>query len=199
MGKPVIGSLRGSLMARNADGVVLDVNGVGYRVAVTARCLVHLGPIGEQVVLHTHLRVREDALSLFGFVTAGERDCFETLLGAHGVGPALAMTLLGALTPDDLRRAVVTGDVGALVAVPGVGQKTATRLVMELKSRLGEAEPGSLGPPAPSSKSRGDVRVALANLGYSASEIHEVLRDLPPEGDVAEMTRTALQLLGARR
>ena len=196
----MIARLRGALVHRSPRGeVVLDVGGVGYRISVSPATLVALGGIGDDVVVHTHLHVREDALTLFGFATADARDCFESLLGAHGVGPGLALAILSTHGPDELRRVVFEGDLDALTLVPGVGRKTAARLLLELKSRLDvpdgsepEASSGSASP-------RADVREALTALGYQPDEVRRAMGELPSEGDVTTLVRTALQALGASR
>ena len=202
----MIGLLRGIVLDRTPKGeVVIDVNGVGYRVLVAPRTMAPLGTLGSEVVLHTHLHVREDALALFGFDTADERNCFEALIGARGVGPALALAILGVHPPRELARVLAAGDVDGLMLVPGVGRKTATRLLLELKSRFdvpdydlvaGESRGGLPGGPSPV---RADLRSALAGLGYGPDEIADVLRELPPDGDVEELLRTALKLLSAAR
>lgn len=194
--------LRGRVVDRTRRGeVVLDVAGVGYRLQVAPRTLATLATVGAEVVLHTHLHVREDALIFFGFPTREERDCFEALIGARGVGPSLALAILSVHTPAELARVLAEGDIDALTLVPGVGRKTATRLMVELKSRLDipeldlAAETGVNGV-APV---RSDLRTALAGLGYGPDEIGDVLRELPGEGDVEELLRTALKLLAAAR
>ena len=193
----MIGRLRGTLVHRSARGdVMLDVGGVGYRIAVSPATAVALGTIGNEVVVHTHLHVREDALTLYGFATADGRDCFESLIGAHGVGPGLALAILSTHGPDDLRRVVMEGDLDSLTLVPGVGRKTAARLLLELKSRLDVPE----GDPVPASGSaRAEVREALAALGYQPDEVRKAMGELPAEGDVRTLVRTALQTLGASR
>ncbi len=133
----MIGSLRGTLLERSPDGEVLvEVSGVGYRVSVTPRTLGLVGDPGGEVFLYVHDHVREDAHTLYGFLARDERSCFEALLGAHGVGPALALAIMAVHAPLDLRRAVAADDADALCLVPGVGKKTAARLLIELKSRL---------------------------------------------------------------
>ncbi|MEA2900576.1 MAG: holliday junction helicase RuvA, partial [Actinomycetota bacterium] len=173
-GSPMIGRLRGALVHRSLRGeVMLDVGGVGYRISVSPSTAVALGSIGNEVVVHTHLHVREDALTLFGFATADARDCFESLLGAHGVGPGLALAILSTHGPDELRRLVLDGDLDGLTLVPGVGRKTAARLLLELKSRLDVPEgagfeaDGAVTNGSP----RADVRAALAALGYQPDEV----------------------------
>ena len=188
----MIGRLRGVIAARTAAGVVLDVGGVGYEVAVTPEALAALPALGEEAVLHTHLHVREDQMALFGFGAAAERDLFRTLLGASGVGPKLALAILGTLGADELRRAVVGQDTAALELVPGIGKRSAQKLVIELRPKLdlpdGELPAADGGPVA-------EVRAALEALGYQAGEIREVVGGL--DGDSVEaMLRLALQRLG---
>ena len=206
----MIGSLRGTLADAGLDGAVLvDVAGVGYRVLVPPATVPVLGEIGATVALHTHLAVREDALTLYGFATSDERACFEALIGAHGVGPALALAVLSIHTPRALRIAVVEDDVGALCLVPGVGRKTAARLLIELKDRLGTGDDTRLGagrlgegdsggaathPPA-----RAEVREALVALGYDAEEVRSALGELPEGDDVSALLRAALASLGRAR
>jgi len=200
----VIGWLSGRLLARTADGELLvDVHGVGYRVSVPTPLLVTAGDQGSEVTLHVHTHVREDAIVLYGFASTEERRCFEALLSAHGVGPSLALAVLCALRPADLVRAVLEEDLDTLCAVPGVGRKTAARLVLDLRTRLelpefaGGGVPGGTtsGPAEP----RGEVRAALVELGYGPEEIRRALHDIPDEGAVEEMLRQALrELAGAR-
>ncbi len=200
----MIGSLRGTLVDRSARGeVVVEVNGVGYRATVAPATLAALGQPGDTVLLYTHLHVREDALALFGFATRDERDCFEALIGAHGVGPALALAILSVHGPTDLRRALAEGDLDALTLVPGVGRKTAARLLIELKSRLDlpDLEPAAAAAMVNGSdrSARTDLREALAGLGYGNDEVGAVLRELPADGAVEDLLRQALRLLAAAR
>src|SRR5438270_10982281 len=133
----MIGSLRGVLLDRFARGELLvEVGGVGYRVVVPTGTLGVVGELGAPVFLHVHTSVREDAIVLYGFATGEERTCFEALLGAHGVGPALALAILSVHSPTALRRTLAEDDISSLCLVPGVGKKTAARLLVELKSRL---------------------------------------------------------------
>jgi len=194
----MIGSLRGVLLDRSAAGeVTVEVGGVGYRAMVAPGTLAELGELGSPVFLYTHLHVREDAMVLYGFATADERQCFEALLGAHGVGPALALAILAVHAPGALRRALLDDDVAALTLVPGVGKKTAARLMLDLKSRLEvpdlelvSSNGGSV---------RADLGAALAGLGYQPDEVRDVLRELPAEGNVDSLLRDALRLLAAAR
>ena len=209
----MIGSLRGTLLDRRARPsggveVLVEVGGVGYRTVVPAGPASGLGPLGSPVFLHVHTHVREDAIVLYAFPSRDERVCFEALIGAHGVGPAVALALLSVHSPAALQRAVLTDDLDALMLVPGIGRKTAVRLIVELKSRLeadldgadlevvGTRTGGGDGLPA---AVRADVRSALAALGYGVDEIRSALAGLPAEGTVEDHVRLALRELAAAR
>jgi Holliday junction DNA helicase RuvA len=173
-------------------------------VAVSPTTAVSLGDVGDEVFCWIHHHQREDAQTLYGFATKDERRCFEALLGAHGVGPALALGILSVHAPVALARIVAEDDLGALCLVPGIGKKTAARLVIDLKSRLSVPDLGDVpvpGTPVPAgtSSARADVREALAGLGYSDAEVREVMADLADDGDAGLLLRDALQRLGARR
>ncbi len=200
----MIGWLRGELISRGADGEVLvNVGGVGYRVLVPAPVLSSIGELGQTVGLFVHTHVREDAIVLYGFATANERRCFEALLAAHGVGPSLALAVISSLRPEALIRAVIDGDLDVLCAVPGVGRKTAARLVLDMKSKLdlpGDETTGHQ-PGAPASE-RADVRGALVELGYGPDEIRRALEAIPDAGSVEDLLRSALRelaVVGSRR
>ena len=208
----MIGLLRGAVVVRTGEGeVIIDVGGVGYRVAVTpatAAVLVTAGSRAEATVfVHTH--VREDAIVLHGFVHDDERRCFEVLLGSHGVGPALALAIMAALSPAALSTAVLEEDLETLCTVPGVGRKTAARLLIELKSRLdlpdlslsgGGAAAGAGDDPGlrDTRTSRAEARAALSELGYAADEIRGALDGLRDDVGVEEMLRLALRELASR-
>ena len=186
----MIGALRGVVIERTPSGEVLvDVQGVCYRVQVTPMTMSAL-PLADPVLLHTHLHVRETEMTLFGFASRDERACFEALIGAHGVGPSMAMAILGVHRPDALREVVASDDADALCLVPGIGKKTAVKLLLELKSRL-DVPFGDAVPHAPSTP-RAEVRDALAALGYGPEEIHEATRELPTDGDVQLLLKLAL-------
>jgi holliday junction DNA helicase RuvA len=199
----MIGSLRGRLLERWGDSEVLvEAGGLGYRVTVTPTTVVEVGDPGDEVFLYVHHHRREDSETLFGFLGRDEQVCFEALIGAHGVGPTLALAILAVHSPAALQRVLADDDLAALCLVPGVGKKTAARLLVELKSRLdlpgldAAATAGSDGSRAVGGGSvRADVRDALANLGYGPDEVGEVLRELPEDGDAAELLRLALQRL----
>lgn len=200
----MIGSLRGELLERWSDGEVLvEVAGVGYRVAVAPGTSVDLGETGREVFLHIHHHRREDAETLYGFLRADERLAFEALLGAHGVGPSLALAILSVHPPAALQGVLAADDLDALCLVPGVGKKTAARLLVELKSRLdvpgldAAAIAGSQGVEgvAQVTSPQADVRDALTNLGYGPDEVTTVLRELPDDDDPSALLRVALQRL----
>ena len=190
----MIGSVRGTVIERTAAGEVLvEVGGVGYRAFVPAGALPALHP-GDAAFLFTHLHVREDAMVLYGFPTRDERDTFEALIATTGVGPKLALAMLSVHSPAGLRRALLEDDLAALTMVPGVGKRTAQRLLVELKTRL-EVPELDLAERADAPAPRAEVRVALAGLGYAPDEVRDVVAQLPEEGSVEELLREALKLL----
>lgn len=202
----MIGSLRGTLLDRWPSGEILvEVAGVGYRVSVSPATALDAGEVGTEVFVHVHHHRREDVEVLYGFRSVEERLAFEALLGAHGVGPTLALAILTVHPPAALQQVLATDDLAALCLVPGVGKKTAARLLVELKSRLDipgldtAAVAGSDGAATTVVGGGGvhaDVRDALANLGYGAEEVAGVLRQLPDhDADSSELLRLALQKL----
>jgi len=195
----VIGSVRGCVIERTVAGEVLvEVGGVGYRVHVPLSAIPALEP-GGQTFLFTHLHVRDDAMILYGFPTRDERDTFEALIGATGVGPKLALAVLSVHGPAALRRCLAEDDIDALVLVPGVGKRTAQRLLVELKARL-EVPDLDLAavPGTPATNGRAEVRDALTNLGYNTEEVRETLGQLPDDGTVEDLLRDALRALAGR-
>lgn len=193
----MIARLRGQLVAVAVDGVVVDVGGVGYRVLVPAGAFPQR--LGDEVVVHTHLAVREDALTLFGFADVAALRLFERLLGVNGVGPKVALSALGTLGAGGLRDAILAEDVRALVTVPGLGRKTAQRLILELGGALDATPAGSGAPagPAASDDPRAEVRLALASLGYDPAEITRALEQVGDGGatDAEGLLRLALRAL----
>ena len=183
----MISSLRGKVVARTLDGVVLDVNGVGYRIQTTLRALRKAQSQGE-IMLDTYLHVREDALQLYGFAEPAERELFEHFLSVSGVGPKVALAILSGSTPADLRRAIALEDTTRFVAIPGIGKKTAERVVLELKEKIGPVEtlPG-----APEHELV--ARDALVELGYSLVEAERALASTDPEAAPEERVRQALR------
>jgi Holliday junction DNA helicase RuvA len=185
----MISRLRGKVVARMLDGVVLDVNGVGYRIQTTLRAL-RKAKGGAEVTLDTYLHVREDALQLYGFAEPAERELFEHFLSVSGVGPKVALAILSGSTPADLRRAIALEDITRFVAIPGIGKKTAERVVLELKEKLGPVE--SLGS-ADDRQHELVARDALVELGYSVPEADRALATTDPEAPPEERVRQALR------
>lgn len=200
----MIALLRGRVAAGSLGEVVLDVHGVGYAVRVAPG--TPTGPAGRELTLHTHLAVREDALTLYGFATTGARDLFEVLLGVTGVGPKVALAALGTLGEEGVRRAVVAEDVTALTVVPGVGRKGAQRMILELRERLGAAGqaadglPGELAGSADPANPRAEAAQALVALGYAPNEAARVLdvAGVNAHANAEELLRDALRLIGSR-
>jgi len=195
----VIGSLRGTVLDRSIDETLIDVGGVGYRVRIPLSTYEALPAEGEEVTLVTHLHVRDDELTLYGFAAPGERRLFETLLSVGGVGPRLALHALGSFTPERFVRAIRTQDLATLTGISGVGKKTAERLVLELKDKLdelGELEPDGGGPPL--STSGEDAVKALLALGIRRSVAEPAVRSAQaeqPDATAPVLTRLALSTI----
>ena len=188
----MIASLTGTVIDISPQGVVLiDVAGVGYEVVMSLSASSTVTP-GEQTTIRIHHHIREDAQVLYGFLDPAERSTFRILIATHGVGPALALAILGVHRPTDLVDHVGRNDVKALTAVPGVGPKTAERLLVELRNRLSIPDVGGGSQPTGVSS---DVRGALEQLGYSASEVNKVLTGLPAGLDASATLREALSRL----
>ncbi len=180
----MIARLRGRVVARNANGLVLDVNGVGYLVHATPS-VARLGD-GE-ITVETHTHVREDALQLFGFASAAERELFELLLGVNGVGPKVALAIVSGSPPSELRRAIAREDTARFEAIPGIGRKTAQRVVLELKEKLGVVQD------AASAAVDLTARDALVELGWSLVDAERALAEVDATLPVAEQVRHALR------
>jgi Holliday junction DNA helicase RuvA len=187
----MIARLRGRPVARDAQGLVLDVHGVGYRVLATPSA-IQKADGADEVSIETHLHVREDAMQLFGFANAEERELFEQLLAVSGVGPKVALAIVSGYSPGELRRAIVREDADLFQTIPGIGKKTAQRVVLELKERiapLAAVEEPHLG--------AGDghvvARDALVELGYSVAEAERRLAETDPDLPPAERVREALR------
>ncbi len=197
----MIGSLRGLLIDRDPEGELLvEVAGIGYRVTVAPYTAADVGNVGDEVFLHIHHNVREDAETLFGFTERVERVTFESLLAAHGVGPSLALSILAVHRPADLRRAVASDDLASLCLVPGVGKKTAERLLIELRSSLDVVDIDLTGvstTPRSTNTVLDDVRAALTELGYGNDEIARATARLPEGDDASELVRVALAELAS--
>jgi Holliday junction DNA helicase RuvA len=172
----MIARLKGQIVRKGVQEALIDVGGVGYRVHIPLSTFYRLGPEGDPVTLLIHTHVREDALSLFGFLTAEEQTLFEQLISVSGVGPKLAVNVLSGIDASELRSALRASDIARLTRVPGVGKKTAERLVLELKDKLPAAtETSAAEIPAPSGSMKDDLLSALANLGYSRPEAERVV------------------------
>jgi Holliday junction DNA helicase RuvA len=185
----VIARLRGAPVARTSEGLVLDVGGVGYLVAVTPSVLRRADGAAE-VTVETYLHVREDTLQLYGFVDTAERELFGQLLTVNGIGPKVALAVVSGSPPADLRRAIALGDHARFMAIPGIGKKTAERIVLELKGSVGDV----VEPLAPASGRSGLVaRDALVELGWSPVEAEQALAQVDPELPVEERVRLALR------
>jgi holliday junction DNA helicase RuvA len=203
----MIGSLRGVVeevvaLGDSVSEIVVEVGGVGYLLSVPTRTALDLGAPGSAAHLAVHTHVRDTAIELYGFAERAERRCFEVLIGTHGVGPALALAILGVHRPAELARIVAAGDEAALTEVPGVGRKTAARLLVELGSRVDELAEGAMPVAAGHAANReavAEVGAALAALGYGPDEVRPVLQDLPDDERAESLLRHALRQLAAQR
>ena len=189
----MIGRLHGKLLEKNPPQILIDVSGVGYEVDVPMSAFCNLPEVGGELTLHTHFVVREDAQLLYGFATLAERAVFRALIKISGVGPKIALALLSGITVDQLKDAVDRGETGLLTKVPGIGKKTAERLVLELKDKL--AGTGAATAAVPTSGARADVAAALIALGYSEREAAAATKKLPEDCTVNDGLRLALKSL----
>ena len=192
--------LRGILVEKDTEGVVIDVGGVGYRSSASLATLRALPSLGEECVIHTRLVVREDAMFLFGFAEREERAAFDVLTAVTKVGPKLALSVLSSMSPQEISEAVARGDVIKLSSVPGLGKKTAERLVLELRGKSLAA----FGPEPVAADGGGggpymEARDALAALGYRLEEAEKALNDVPPQDSVEKYIKEALRRIGSRR
>lgn len=193
----MIAFLTGRVAEKGASHVVLDVAGVGYRIAMSTGSLAALPAEGDSVTVYTYLHVREDELSLFGFESQGERALFEKLITVSGVGPKVALAALSSFSPDALVAAIVSGDVPVVSSIPGVGNKTAQRIILELKDKLGApgdsgASGGAAGPDATA-----EAREALLGMGFSSAELAAALKGYEgASGDTQALLKHALKRLG---
>jgi Holliday junction DNA helicase RuvA len=191
----MIALLSGILFAKTPPRVIVQTAGLGYEVDLPMSSFYGLPAVGQPVTLLTHLVVREDAHLLYGFVTEGERSAFRELIKISGFGPRIALAVLSGLTVEQLSQAVALQDTASLVKVPGIGKKTAERMLLELKGRLADALPGAAGRLPVAEGSAAEVSTALLALGYSEKEALAAVRALPPGLDVAEGIRQALKQL----
>jgi Holliday junction DNA helicase RuvA len=191
----MIGRIAGTLLEKNPPEVLVDAGGVGYEIDVPMSTFYNLPALGERVTLLTHLVVREDAQQLFGFLTAAERHAFRQLIRISGVGSRTALAVLSGMNVGELAQAVTLQESGRLTKVPGIGKKTAERLLLELRGKLGAALDGIAGGAAPVAESSTDVLRALLALGYSEKEAAATVRQLPAGTGVSDGIRLALKSL----
>jgi holliday junction DNA helicase RuvA len=198
----VIAQVRGRLLRKGPQEAIVDVGGVGYRVTIPLSTFYRIGEPGEDVMLLTYTHVREDVLALFGFLTPAEQDLFEKLIAVSGVGPKLAIAILSGIETPDLVAALRSSDVARLTRIPGVGRKTAERLVLELKDRMqGLAAAAEAASPGPAATPKDDLVSALVHLGYSRPEAERgVDRALKEDGGgrFEDLLRRTLRILSGR-
>jgi Holliday junction DNA helicase RuvA len=194
----MIGSLRGKLIEKRPNLVLLEVGGVGYQVLIPLSTFTSLGALHAEATLLVHTHVREDQLTLYGFLTSREKQCFELLISASGVGPSLALKILSGMGLDELVPAIRKGDLAQLVRIPGVGRKTAERIVLELRDKLAAVDVPEVGKPATRSQLESDVASALVNLGYDERAVESAIAKSRGTvgNDFESLLRASLQVLG---
>jgi Holliday junction DNA helicase RuvA len=194
----MIGLLRGKLIDKRPNQILVDVGGVGYQVQVPLSTFAGLGTLHAETTLLIHTHVREDQISLYGFLTAREKKCFELLISVSGVGPSLGLKILSGMGIDELVPAIRKGDLAQLVRIPGVGRKTAERIVVELRDKLVVVDVAEAGKPATRSQLESDVASALVNLGYDARSVEKAIEKgrAASDGQFEGLLRAALQILG---
>lgn len=192
----------GNLIAKHKDFVVIEVSGIGFKITSTTNTINTI-KLEQKILLHTYLHVREDALDLYGFYSTLEREVFLLLIGISGIGPKLAITILSGILPDELRDKIISGDIASLTSIPGVGAKTAKRIIVELKDKFTKIEEGSLGfSDKLNSKLYDDALNALLSLGYSSQQSKQVLDHIANGKDdnkknIETIIKTALKRLNA--
>jgi holliday junction DNA helicase RuvA len=195
----MIGSLRGKLIEKRPNQILVDINGVGYQVQIPLSTFASLGALHTETSLLIHTHVREDQLTLYGFVTAREKQCFELLISASGVGPSLALKILSGMSIEELVPAIRKGDLAQLVKIPGVGRKTAERIVVELRDKLVVIDVPDAGKSSTRSQLEEDVASALSNLGYDTKSVERAIEKsrAASGADFEKLLRSALQILGS--
>jgi Holliday junction DNA helicase RuvA len=193
----MIAAVRGVLEGKTLTGALVRVGGVTLLVQAPVTTLSQLGDVGNEVMLHTHLFLREDVIALYGFATREDLQLFEILLGVTGVGPRMGLAILSSMSAETFRQALINGDEGRLVLIPGVGKKLAGRLVLELREKLakGAAPVAGAGTAADYGSARAEVIEALTNLGYSAAAAQAAYNKLPPESASANLEEQIMQVL----
>jgi Holliday junction DNA helicase RuvA len=192
----MIASLQGVIDAVSKDSMIVNVNGIGFKLSVPTSVLSELGVVGREIKLYTHMHVREDDLSLYGFGSLDELRLFETLISVSGLGPKTAMGMLSAMSADQLAMAIASGSVEMLTTIPGIGKKTADRLILELKDKVGGVMIST--PAGRAAQENADVVTALVSLGYTAQETARSVNALPTgqKLKLEEKIKLALQYLG---
>jgi holliday junction DNA helicase RuvA len=195
----MIGSLRGKLIEKRPNQILVDINGVGYQVQIPLSTFAGLGALHAETSLLIHTHVREDQLTLYGFVTAREKQCFELLISASGVGPSLALKILSGMSIEELVPAIRKGDLAQLVKIPGVGRKTAERIVVELRDKLVVIDVPDAGKSSTRSQLEEDVASALSNLGYDTKSVERAIEKsrAASGADFEKLLRSSLQILGS--
>ena len=194
----MIASLSGKVESLGGDWAIINVGGIGFQVYMPTSTLSTLGAVGEEVKLYTHLYLREDNATLYGFSLAEELGLFQTLIGVSGLGPRLALAMLSAMDAEKLTMAIATGSADLLTAIPGIGKKMANRLILELKEKIGA---GWIPTPAVAlAQENADVITALVSLGYSIAEANRAVATLPPASDLSleDKIKLALQYFGGK-
>ena len=198
----MIYQVSGNLITKHKDFVVIEVSGIGFKITSTTNTINTIKP-EQKILLHTYLHVREDALNLYGFHSTLEREVFLLLIGISGIGPKLAITILSGILPDELKDKIISGDIGSLTSIPGVGAKTAKRIIVELKDQFTKIEEGSLGfSDKLNSKLYDDALNALSSLGYSPQQSKQVLNHIANGKDdnkhnIESIIKAALKRLNA--
>jgi holliday junction DNA helicase RuvA len=195
----MIGLLRGKLIDKRPNQTLIDVGGVGYQVQIPLSTFAGLGALHQETTLLIYTHVREDQLALYGFLTAREKQCFELLISASGVGPSLALKILSGMGVEELVPAIRKGDLAQLVRIPGVGKKTAERIVVELRDKLAAVDVPQPGKPATRSQVESDVASALVNLGYDERSVERAIEQSRANsaGEFEKLLRASLQILGS--
>jgi len=194
----MIAGLHGKLESVGSDWAIIDVGGIGFQVYMPTSTLSSMGAIGEEVKLYTHLHLREDNATLYGFASTDELGLFQSLIGVSGLGPKLALAMLSAMSVEKLTMAIATGSTDLLTVVPGIGKKMAERLILELKEKIGAGWITT--PAAQLAQENTDVLAALTSLGYSVAEANRAVATLPPSSDLSleERIKQALQYFGGK-
>lgn len=195
----MIGLLRGKLIDKRPNQVLIEVGGVGYQVQIPLSTFAALGSLHQETTLLIYTHVREDQLALYGFLTVREKHCFELLISASGVGPSLALRILSGMSVEELVPAIRKGDLVQLVRIPGVGRKTAERMVLELRDKLAQIDVPETGKPATRSQMESDVASALVNLGYDQRSAERAIEQAraAANGNFEQLFRESLRILGS--